>query len=106
MLKILTPVLLLISTSAFALDPAYQGFWAPDPASCSQDEKTAFHITPKGTTEPEASCRFTKQTRNGAGWDVRLSCASEGTTSSVNLRWQIMPNGHLRETKDGQTTDY
>jgi hypothetical protein len=106
MLKILTPILLLISTSAFALDAAYLGYWAVNTAVCRPDELAGFRITPTGMTADKTRCSFTQQTRDGDGWKVRLSCVIEGGKSTVNLRWQIRPDGHLRETEDGQTTDY
>jgi hypothetical protein len=106
MIKFLTAVLPLICTPAFALDPAYLGYWARNTAMCVPDERSGFRITPTGTTENKAQCSFIKETRDGDGWKVRLSCVREGDKYTVNLRWQIAPNGHLRQTQDSQSFDY
>ena len=78
MLKILTPILLLISTQALALDPAYLGYWAVNTAVCRRDERAGFRITPTGMTADKTRCSFIRQTRDGGGWRVRLSCVIEG----------------------------
>src|SRR4051812_1675133 len=106
MFKILTPILLLISTPAFAVDQAYLGYWIVNVEGCRPDELAGFRITPTGMTADKTRCNFIKQTRDGHGWKVRLSCVIEGGKSTVNLRWQMLPDGHLRETDSGQTTDY
>jgi hypothetical protein len=106
MIKYLIPVLVLISTPALAIDPAYLGFWAPSPKACRADERTAFRITPKGISSYEEGCEINQASPDGAGWLVRLSCASEGYDSTVTLRWQLMPNGRLRETMKGRTSEY
>jgi hypothetical protein len=113
MLKILTPILPLISTSAFALDPAYVGHWADGTEACRVAKEypetfPGFRITPTGMTTYNTRCSFTQQTRDGDGWKVRLSCVLvEGGKSTDNLRWQIMPDGRLRETQQNRKTiDY
>ena len=108
MLKILTPILLLIPTSAFALDPSYLGYWAVNAEVCRPDELAGFRITPTGMTADKTRCSFIQQTRDGDGWKVRLSCVLvEGGKSTDNLRWQIMPDGRLRETQQNRkTNDY
>jgi hypothetical protein len=109
MLKTLTTVLLLISTPAFALDQEYLGKWiaagsAPLREVCIP--AAGFRITPQGMTADKTQCKIINETRDGTGWKVRLSYVIEGGKSTMNLRWQMMPNGHLQETQDGVTSNY
>jgi hypothetical protein len=89
-----------------AIDPAYLGFRAPSPAACRTDDRTAFRITPKGISSYEEQCEIKQASSDGAEWLVCLSCASEGYDSTIILRWRLMPNGRLRETQKGWTSEY
>jgi hypothetical protein len=95
---------LLTGTPAFAIDRAYMVVWTPEPGKC--DGPGPFQITARGLDEHEASCRTIHAARNGAGWTVQLVCAAEGETSKLNVQWQLLPNGHLREKIDGKVNDY
>jgi hypothetical protein len=94
-----------ISTPA-AIDPAYVGVWAPYPGACRADDRTAFRLRPKGISGREFECQLEQASSDRAGWLVRLSCAAEGNEYTLNLRWQLTPNGRLRETQKGQSTEY
>jgi hypothetical protein len=107
MIKSLVPILVLISTPALAIDPAYLGLWAPSPEACRPDDRTAFRITPKGISGRELECETKQASSDSSGWLVRLRCGSEGTDSTITLRWRLMPNGHLHEDqKGGKSYDY
>jgi hypothetical protein len=109
MIKHLVPilVLILISTPALAIDPAYLGLWAPSPEACKPDDRTAFRITPKGISGRELECETKQASSDSSGWLVRLWCGSEGTDSTITLRWRLIPNGHLHEDqKGGKSYDY
>jgi hypothetical protein len=110
MLKTLATVLLLISTPAFALDREYLGHWievssAPLREVCI--DLAGFHITPQGTRTDREQCKVISETRDGTGWKMRFSCVYvEGGKGTKNLRWQMLPDGHLREIENNQTTDF
>src|SRR5690349_2103060 len=74
-------VLVLISTPALAIDPAYLGVWAPSPQSCRAGDRTAFRFTPKGISGIELECETKQASSDGSSWLVRLWCGSEGTDS-------------------------
>jgi len=109
MIKNLVPILalILISTPALAIDPAYLGLWAPSPEACRPDDRTAFRITPKGISGRELECETKQASSDNSGWLLRLWCGSEGTDSTITLRWRLMPNGHLHEDQKGaKSYDY
>jgi hypothetical protein len=106
MIKSLIPILVLISTPALAIDPAYLGFWAPSPGACRADDRTAFRITPRGISGWEFECKMKQASSDGAGWLVHLSCGAEGNDYTLTLRWHLAPNGHLRETQKGKSQEY
>jgi hypothetical protein len=107
MIKSLIPILVLISTPALAIDPAYLGLWSLSLDECSADDRTAFRITPKGISGKELECEIKQQSSDGGGWRVRLWCGSEGYDSTLTLRWRLMPNGRLHEDqKGGKSYDY
>jgi hypothetical protein len=107
MIKILISILVLISTPAQALDPAYLGLWSPSLYACSADDRTAFRITPKGISGKELECTIKQQSSDAGGWLVRLWCGSEGSDSTLTLRWRLMPNGQLHEDQiGGKSYDY
>ena len=90
---------------AFAIDPAYLGYWAENAQTCTYHD--AFDITPERRTAREEDCR-TKEAHKegGGGWVLRLQCGSEGFDSTVTLHWRLGPDGRLPETQKGQTTAY
>jgi hypothetical protein len=47
-----------------------------------------------------------RATSDSAGLLVYLSCAGEGDTYNLTLRWKITPNGHLRETTKEKVVEY
>lgn len=107
MLKTLVPPLMLLTwTPAWAIDGDDIGAWTPEPGKCDFSGAGPFRITAKGLEEHEASCRIKRARRDGAGWSVQLSCASEGNTSNINLHWQILPNGHLKEISKEKVADF
>jgi hypothetical protein len=106
LIKNLIPILVSISTPALAIDPAYVGVWAPSPEACKDAGSTAFRITPNGIYGREWQCKIQQASSDGAAWLVRLSCAAEGNEYGLNLRWQLAPNGRLRETQKGQLSEY
>jgi hypothetical protein len=89
---------------AFAIDPAYLGYWAENATACTPHD--AFRITPEGFSAREANCRTKEAHKEGKGWVLRLQCASEGSDSNVTLHWWLEQDGRLRETQNGQTTTY
>ena len=106
MLGKLVPILVLISTPALAVDQAYLGAWAPDPAKCNFSGSGPFRITAKGIEGHEFTCTTKRTTSDSAGLLMNLSCADEGNTYDLTLRWKIMPNGHLRETTKEKVVEY
>jgi hypothetical protein len=106
LIKHLVPILLLISNPALAIDPAYLGVWAREPGNCDLSGAGPFRITPKGITGHEFDCTTKRAIPNGGGWLVHLSCAGEGDTYNLTLRWKILPDGHLRETAKGKVVEY
>jgi hypothetical protein len=106
------PALLLIvllsflatPSPAFAIDPAYLGYWAEDAKACTYHD--AFEITPEGFSAHEEDCRTKDARKEGKGWVLRLRCAGEGSESNVTLHWQLGQDGRLRATQNGQTTTY
>src|SRR4051794_7927969 len=57
-----------------------------------------FRSPERGTRGKEFACDLKNVSRAGAGWLARLSCGSEGYESTLTSRWEIAPNGYLRET--------
>ncbi len=106
MIRYLIPMMVLISTPALAIDPAYVGVWAPSPEACKADDRSAFRITPKGADGREWDCDMKKASNDGAGWLVHLACAAEGNDYTLILRWQLAPDGRLHEIKKGQSHEY
>jgi hypothetical protein len=100
-MKLLVPMLVMISTPALAIDPAYLGVWAPILEACNPDDRTAFRITLKGISGRELECETKQESSDGAGWRVRLWCGSEGADSTITLRWHLAPDGRLREDQEG-----
>jgi hypothetical protein len=107
MLRKLAPILVLISAPAFAVDRAYIGAWTPDdPGKCDFSGSGPFRITAKGIEGHEFACTTKRATSDSAGLLVYLSCAGEGDTYNLTLRWKITPNGHLRETTKEKVVEY
>jgi hypothetical protein len=106
MLRKLVPILVLISTPAFAVDRAYIGAWAPDSGKCDFSGSGPFRITAKGIEGHEFTCTTKPATSESAGLPVYLSCAGEGDTYNLTLRWKITPNGNLRETTKEKVVEY
>ena len=107
LIKSVIPILVLVPTPALAIDPAYLGLWAPSPEAGKTDARTAFRITPKGISGVELECETKQASSDGSSWLVRLWCGSEGTDSTITVRWRLMPNGHLHEDqKGGKSYDY
>jgi hypothetical protein len=107
MFKIVASILLFASTPALAIDPAYLGFWVSNPSQCHYREWPGqFKITPKGREEQESSCSTRRASRDGSAWVVRLSCSGEGEIYKLSLRWELTPDGRLRETRDGKVHEY
>jgi hypothetical protein len=52
MMKHLIPILMLTSTPALAIDPAFVGVWAPGSKGCKAQDSAAFRITQKGIDGP------------------------------------------------------
>src|SRR5260221_10920885 len=93
--------------SSPGFDPGYAGVWAPSVGACKADDRTTFRITPKGISGKELECEIKQASADGGGWLVRLSCGSEGTDSTLTVRWRLMPNGRLHEDqKGGKSYDY
>jgi hypothetical protein len=89
---------------AFAIDPAYLGYWAESVQSCNPHD--AFRITPEGFSGREEACRTKEAHKEGKAWFLRLRCASEGSDSDVTLRWELGQDGRQRETQNGGTVTY
>jgi hypothetical protein len=106
MLRKLVPLLVVISTPAFAIDRAYIGAWAEDPRKCNFSGSGPFRITEKGMEGHEFVCTTKRATSESAGLRVDLSCAQEDNTYNITLRWKITPNGHLRETTNEKVVEY
>ena len=108
MLRKFAPILVLISTPAFAVDRAYLGAWAPDYGKCNFSGSGPFRITAKGIEGHEFTCTTKRTTTDSAGLLVYLSCSGkgEGDTYNLTLRWKILPNGHLRETTKEKVFEY
>lgn len=103
----ITIVLSLLATgSASGFERAYLGAWTREPGRCDFSGFGPFRITRGGLEEHESFCRTRHARRDATGWSVRLSCAAEGDTTDVDLHWQILPNGHLREVSKEGTKDY
>jgi hypothetical protein len=106
MLMKLAPILVLISAPAFAVDGAYIGAWTPEPGKCDFSGSGPFRLTAKGIEGHEFRCTTKRTTSDSAGLLVYLSCAGEGDTYNLTLRWEITPNGHLRETTKEKVVEY
>ena len=102
----IVPILVLISTPAFAIDQAYIGASAPVSGKCDFSGSGPFRITAKGIEGHEFTCTTKRATSKSAGLLVYLSCAGEGDTYNITLRWKITPNGHLRETTKEKVVEY
>jgi hypothetical protein len=96
----------VISTPALAIDGAYIGDWTPEPGKCDFSGFGPFRITAKGMEGHEESCTTKHAKSDNDGLRVQLSCAAEGRTYDLALRWKIMPDGHLRETTKKKVVDY
>jgi hypothetical protein len=106
MIKSLIPIVVLISTPALAIDRTYLGAWTPEPGKCDFSGTGPFRITTKGIEGHEFDCTTKRATPDGGGWLVHLSCAGEGDTYNLTLRWKILPDGHLRETAKRKVVEY
>ena len=106
LLKKLAPILILISGPAFAIDRAYIGAWTPEPGKCDFSGSGPFRITAKGIEGHEFGCTTKRTASDSGGLLVYLSCAGEGDTYNLTLRWKITPNGHLRETTKEKVVEY
>jgi hypothetical protein len=73
MLRKFAPILVLISTPAFAVDRAYLGAWAPDYGKCNFSGAGPFRITAKGIEGHEFTCTTQRTTSDSAGLLIFLA---------------------------------
>lgn len=106
LMRAATALGILIATvvTASAIDAAYIGTWSRSADKCDLDE--VFRITRQGMSGHEFACTTTRSSRDGNGWSLRLACSGEGNKYNLDLRWQLLENGRLRETGKGKVVEY
>jgi len=97
-------ILLSTAVTSSAIDTAYLGTWSRSADKCEFDD--VFRITRQGMSGHEFACKTTRSSRSENGWSLRLACSEEGNTYTLDVRWQLLENGRLRQTSKGKVTEY
>ena len=86
----------VVSTSAFAAEPAWQGRGAIDPAACTSEGDTSetapLYARATSLRWWVADCQIRKVTRSGAAYHFETRCASEGR-SGIKTEIVLEPKG-------------